>query len=176
MPCRRWSSTASEMAHAALAYADFSLHLAPGDLDVLSVVAADRVGVEPLLLRRCLIGEVGIIGNGAGGGADVVDPAWVEMVAALDEADSGEVTARWIGAVEAYGEDLAVTEAAVRAVGSLIRLCKAAQSGRAQVIHVWYLSGRHDRGAPLTIKDWSPRSRTSNPCSRSPVAPPRASR
>jgi hypothetical protein len=26
----------------------------------------------------------------------------------------------------------------------------------------------------LTIKDWSPRIRTSNPCSRSPVAPPRA--
>ena len=25
-----------------------------------------------------------------------------------------------------------------------------------------------------TIKDWSPRSRTSNPCSRSPVAPPRS--
>jgi hypothetical protein len=124
----------------ALAYADFSLHLAPGDLDVLSGVAAEQVGIEPLLLSRCLVGEVGTIDDGAGGGADVVDPAWVEMVAALDEADSGEVTARWIGALaEVYGEDLAVTEAAVRAVGSLIRLCKAARSGRAQVVHVWYL-------------------------------------
>jgi hypothetical protein len=106
----------------------------------LSEVAAERVGIEPLLLSRCLVGEVGTIDDGEGGGADVVDLAWVEMVAALEEADSGEVTARWIGALaEADGEDLTVTEAAIRAVGSLIRLCKAARSGRAQVVHVWYL-------------------------------------
>jgi hypothetical protein len=106
----------------------------------LSEVAAERVGVEPLLLSRCLVGEVRTLDDGEGGGADVVDPAWVEMVAALDEADAGEVTARWIGALaEAYSEDWAVTETAVRAVGSLIRLCKAARLGRAQVVHIWYL-------------------------------------
>ena len=124
----------------ALAYADFSLHLAPGDLDVLSEVAAERVGVEPLLLSRSLVGEVGTIDDGEGGGAEVVDPAWVEKVAALDEADAAEVTARWIAALgKAYGADLEVTEAAIRAVDSLIRLCKSARADGAQVVHVWYL-------------------------------------
>ena len=46
-----------------------------------------------------------------------------------------------------------------------------AQLGRA--VSEFPVIGRPDS---LTIKDWSPRSRTSNPCSRSPVAPPRASR
>jgi hypothetical protein len=123
-----------------LAYADLSLHLAAEDLDLLSEVIAARLGIKPLLLSDCLLGEVGSIDDGEGGGANVVDPAWVAMVASLHEQDPGEVTSRWIESLaEAHDEDLEVTEAAIQAVGSLIRLCKAAKAKRAEVVHVWYL-------------------------------------
>jgi hypothetical protein len=124
----------------ALAYADLSLHLTPEDLDLLSEIMAARLGVEPLLLSECLIREVGAIDDGEGGGADVVDPAWVEMVSSVPERDSGEVTSGWLDVVaKARDDELEVTEAAIQAVGSLIRLCKTAKAVGAQVVHVWYL-------------------------------------
>jgi hypothetical protein len=70
----------------------------------------------------------------------VVDTAWVEMVAALPEEDSGEVTSGWIVAVaKAHDMELEVTTDAIQAVASLIRLCKTAKEGSAQVVHLWYL-------------------------------------
>jgi hypothetical protein len=78
----------------ARAYADFSLHLSPTDLDVLSGVIAERVGTAPLLLNDSLGRTVG--GFGGGCSAEVVDPAWVRMVAAADEAAAPELAAEWV--------------------------------------------------------------------------------
>src|SRR5438105_3874690 len=66
------------------AYADFSLHLSPTDLDLLSEVVAERFGAAPLLLNDSLLRRVG--GSEGGGSAEVVNPAWVRIVAAADEA------------------------------------------------------------------------------------------
>jgi hypothetical protein len=122
----------------ALAYADFSLHLSPTDLDLLSEVLAECLGLRPLLLNDSLIRTVG--GIEGEGGADVVDPAWVRMVAAADEATAPVLAGEWIARVgEACGQELEVTADAVRAVHELIRLCKLAVRRGVDVVHTWYL-------------------------------------
>jgi hypothetical protein len=122
----------------ARAYADFSLHLAPKDLDLLSEVFAERAGVEPLLLSDSLLRTVG--GFEGAGGAEVVDPAWVGMVAVAEEANAPDLAAEWIRRVgTSYDQQFAVTPEAVRAVRELIRLCRLAIRERVEVVHSWYL-------------------------------------
>jgi hypothetical protein len=122
----------------ARAYADFSLHLSPTDLDLLGDVLAERLGVTPLALSDCLLRTVGRFDGE--GGAQLVDPEWVELVAAADESAVPDLTAVWIGKVgEQYGEPLTVTPDSVRAVASLIRLCRLAVRDGLDVVHAWYL-------------------------------------
>jgi hypothetical protein len=122
----------------ARAYADFSLHLSPTDLDILSAVIARHVGVAPLPLNDSLVSTVG--GFEGQGSAEVVDPAWVRMVAAADEAAAPELTAVWIEQVGSeYGQQLTVTPEAVRAVRELIHLCRVAVREGVEVVHTWYL-------------------------------------
>ncbi len=112
----------------ARAYADFSLHLAPDDLDALSAA----LGAPPL--SDSLAAEVGAFDDG-GGGASLVSPAWVRAVAAADDAAALELAVVWFGRLD-YG---AVTPDAARAVGELIRLCRLAVREGVQVVHTWYL-------------------------------------
>jgi hypothetical protein len=122
----------------ARAYADFSLHLSPTDLDILSEVIAERVGAAPLLLNDSLVRTVG--GTANENGAEVVSPAWVRMVAAADEADAQELATEWIARVGAEcGQQLDFSPEAVRAVGELIRLCQLAERDGLAVVHTWSL-------------------------------------
>ena len=122
----------------ARAYADFSLHLSPIDLDLLSEAIADHVGVDPLLLNDSLVRTVG--GLEGSSGAEVVDPAWVRMVAAADEAAAPDLAADWVGLVnQEHGEQLGVTPEAVRMVRELIHLCRLAVQEGVDVVHTWHL-------------------------------------
>jgi hypothetical protein len=122
----------------ARAHADFSLHLSPTDLDLLSDVIAERIGAAPVLLNDSLIRTVG--GRAGESGAEVVDPAWVRLMAAADEATALELAAAWVERVGAEcGQQLDVTPEAVRAVGELIRLCRTAERERLGVVHTWHL-------------------------------------
>jgi len=122
----------------ARAHADFSFHLSPTDLDILSEVLAERVGAAPPLLNDSLIGTVGGIANSSG--AELVDPAWVRLVAAVDDGAAPELAAEWVKRVGAeHGEKLDVTPDAVRSVGELIRLCRTAVNEHLAVVHTWYL-------------------------------------
>ena len=122
----------------ARAYADFSLHLSPTDLDILSELIAEQIGTAPLLLNDSLIQTVGGIENESG--AEVVDPAWVRIVAATDQAAAEELATAWIGRIgDEYGQQLDVTPEAVMAVRSLINLCQVAVRENFDVVHTWYL-------------------------------------
>ena len=122
----------------ARAYADFSLHLSPTDLDILSEVLAERVDAPPLLLNDSLVRTVGGTANESS--ADVVDPAWVQLVAAVDDAAVPELAAEWMRLVgDEYGQQYEVTPDAIRAVSELIRLCRTALTERLAVVHTWYL-------------------------------------
>jgi hypothetical protein len=122
----------------ARAYADFSLHLAPTHLDLLSVVIAERVGTSPRTLNDILVRTVG--GFEGEGRAELMNPAWVHMVAAADEATAPELSAAWLQRVGTQlGEQVAVTPDAVHAVGELIHLCRLAVREGLDVVFTWYL-------------------------------------
>jgi len=94
--------------------------------------------MAPLLLNDSLVRTVGRAANESG--AEVVDPAWVQLIAAVDEAFAPDLAAEWIRRVGAeYGQQFDVTPDAVRAVGELIRLCRTAVSEGLAVVHTWYL-------------------------------------
>lgn len=74
------------------------------------------------------------------GRAELVDPAWVRMVAAADEDAAPQLAAAWIEQVGVdCGQRLAVDPAAVRAVRDLIHLCQLANREGVEVVHTWYL-------------------------------------
>ncbi len=60
-------------------YADFSLHISPTDLDILSEQAAGMLERPPILLLDSLGRHVG--GTPDESSADVVSQAWVEFIA-----------------------------------------------------------------------------------------------
>jgi hypothetical protein len=121
------------------AHADFSLHLTPVDVDFLVEAIAEGSGktARPLLesLIRLVGGE-----DETGSSADVVDPAWVQLVAGANEARAPDLAAEWIKRVGAeYGETLEVSPEAVQAVGELIQLCRLAASESLDVVFTWSL-------------------------------------
>ena len=119
------------------AYADFSLHLSPTDLDILSETIARHAQSAPLLLLDSLVGSVADLGDD--GAADLVGKDWVAMVSGLPDADCAAVAADWIQAVgEELGEPLELTEDALNAVRALGALCRQAQAQQLDVVYVWY--------------------------------------
>lgn len=122
----------------ARAYADFSLHISPTDLDTLSMVLGEHGDVGTMLLSRSLVRPVGAFGEE--GGADLVDSAWVGIVATLEAADAPTLTEEWIEAVgNELGQSIPVTPEAVQAVRNLIELCRIAVLERLDVVRAWYL-------------------------------------
>lgn len=119
------------------AYADFSLHLSPTDLDILSEKIAEQVKRPPVLLLDSL--ERSLADLGDDGAADVVAKAWVEMVADLPERDCKSVAAAWIQSVgDELGEQLELTDDAVLAVQNLVSLCRQAKEQSLDVVYTWY--------------------------------------
>jgi hypothetical protein len=66
----------------ARAHADFSLHVTPLDVDFLVEVIAEGTGGTARPLLESLTRSVG--GDAEGSSAEVVNPAWVQMVAGAD--------------------------------------------------------------------------------------------
>jgi hypothetical protein len=121
-----------------IAYADLSLHIGLEDVDLLSAAIAEHTERPLVSLLDRLTANVGTIDDE--GSADVVDPAWVAMVSALEVAHAAAVAADWIRRVgESHGETLEVTDDAAVAVRELIGLCKKALAADADVVCVWYL-------------------------------------
>lgn len=121
----------------AASYADFSLHLVPLDLDSLSETIARHVGVEPELLSERLIRTVGSFEGE--GGAELVEPAWVKMVAAADQEKAQQLAEDWIHSISArIGQQLEVAPESAQAVKELIRLCQIARRDGLDVVHAWY--------------------------------------
>lgn len=123
----------------AIAHADFSLHLSPTDLDILSETAFEMMGRVPTGLLDSLEENVG--GDGAESSADTVTEAWVTGMAAFPNDRVPELAQRWLRAVaEDRGDsDDAVTPDALQAVRELISLCRLAGREKVAVVHTWSL-------------------------------------
>lgn len=120
------------------AHAEFSLHLTPLDVDFLGEVIAEITRTSGPLLTESLTRRVG--GDGEESSADVVDRAWVQMVAGADAKRAMDLAAEWIKRVGAeYGETLELSPEAIQAVGELIQLCRLAAKESLDVVFAWSL-------------------------------------
>lgn len=122
-----------------VAMADFSLHLSPIDLDLLSVEACRMVGVQPVTLTNSLTVKVG--GDGQTSSIDVVSPQWVQTVARILDHQVEEMAKRWLARVaeehrERQGEP---NEDALRAIRDLIHACQIAKEKNLAVVYAWSL-------------------------------------
>jgi hypothetical protein len=119
--------------------ADFSLHLSPIDLDLLTEEAQKLVGSGPTSLTDALGEQVG--GNGNDSAAEVVSPEWVGMMAALPDSSVEALLTEWTRAVaEEHNEpDLNPTDDIRKALRDLLTLCREAQRNGLPVVHTWSL-------------------------------------
>ena len=120
-------------------YADFSLHISPLDLNVLSEQAAGLLGRPPVLLLKSLERHVG--GSPEESSADAVSRAWVELFAAVPAESASRLSSIWLSAVMAKSREEIDTGSpdAARAVEALLSLCREALARRTDVVFVWYL-------------------------------------
>lgn len=119
--------------------ADFSLHLSPIDLDLLTEEVQKLVGSGPTSLTDALGEQVG--GNGSDSAAEVVSPDWVAMLAAVPDASVESLLTEWTRAVgEEHNEpELKPTDDIRQALRDLLTLCREAQRQALPVVHTWSL-------------------------------------
>jgi hypothetical protein len=123
---------------AAQRHADFSLHLSPTDLDLLSAVLAEHRGVPTHTLYDCV--GPSLAEQPGESDAYLVDPKWVKMVAATDLNAAESLAGIWISRVgKALDKPVQLTPEAISAVQDLIALCRHADTHGVDVIHTWCL-------------------------------------
>jgi hypothetical protein len=119
----------------AVAKADLSLHILPGDLNTLSTVLGEFNSRPAIDLRSHLT----VVLDEEGAGMLLVDDPWVEYAAAVDSAEVEQIAEAWASAMRAQYNDpeTQATPAMVKAVSHLIDLCKTAREKRLDVLHSW---------------------------------------
>jgi hypothetical protein len=108
--------------------ADFSLHLKPSDLDLLSEAIGNFASRPPQKLRSHLIVLLDIEGRGL----MMIENQWVEYVAAARDVDINEIVGEWANRMK-----ISPTPDMNRAVTNLVGLCVAAQRDSVPVLHRW---------------------------------------
>jgi hypothetical protein len=122
-----------------VATADFSLHLSPVDLDLLSEEACRIAGVQPVTLTDSLTESVG--GDGQTSSADVVSAQWVQTVASILDHQVDDLAKQWLVRVAEEHDDQPEdpNEDTRQAIRDLIYACQIATESRLPVVHAWSL-------------------------------------
>jgi hypothetical protein len=117
--------------------ADFSLHIEPADLELLSESMARFNGQKPQGFRQSLE----ILVDEEDRGALIVQSGWTNYVGTISDERVEEVVELWAASMRAKHNDvkIVVTEQMRTAVNDLVRLCRSASKGGGRVVHVWYL-------------------------------------
>ena len=117
--------------------ADFSLHITPKDLDLLSRELGVISDQSPIDLRPSL----NVIIDEQDRGLLAVDQSWIQYVALLATETVLDVTKNWALAMQREYSDpnIRVTSEMQKSVLDLINLCKAASMSDMQVLHAWFL-------------------------------------
>lgn len=117
--------------------ADFSLHITPHDLDLLSEAIGELCSKQILRLDSFLTGIV----DEDDRGALLVDSRWVAYVAGADSTKVQAISHLWAEKLKAELPDdgINLTEEMTAAVVSLLDLCKRATFEGLEVVHVWFL-------------------------------------
>ncbi len=136
---KRWFRDPALVTHSA----DFSLHIEPADLDLLSRAIGNAFGAPPRKLRPSLTPIVDTKTHGT----LAVAPEWVKYAGAVQFFQTvfkrdlvAEIAESWVSAMRhKHAEDVVVTDAMRTAVGRLVELCAAAHASKGEVFHIWYL-------------------------------------
>lgn len=117
------------------AYADFSLHLEPRDLNLLSRAIAVVENRTFLELGDFLNGVVDEEDHGA---LDV-GRDWVRHVATTDPLNIDVIVQGWSESMSAlHGVSIAPNDSMRKALSDLVSLCRLAVTTDAAVVHIWY--------------------------------------
>ncbi|MEN8241006.1 MAG: hypothetical protein ABFS17_03715 [Chloroflexota bacterium] len=117
--------------------ADFSLHLNPNDLNLLSLEVGIITREDPLLLRPYL----SIIIDENDYGLLTVERKWIEYVAQIPSNQSEQLLTNWFTemAKDYNDPDIIETDQGLKAIRDLVELCNYAIAADCQVVHYWQL-------------------------------------
>lgn len=122
------------------ACADFSLHLDPEALDILSGELHELLGQPRQTLTDCLGNSVGGDSESGESYAHEVSYEWVALVASFPADRINELAAKWGKALSAhYGDEIEPNEEMKDAVGDLISACKTSLSSPFPLVNTWSL-------------------------------------
>lgn len=117
------------------AYADFSLHMEPRDLNLLSRAIGVVENREVLELGDFLNGVV----DEDGYGALDVGRDWVRYAATTNPLNIDVIVQGWSELMSAlHGESIAPNDSMRKALSDLVSLCRLAVNTDAAVVHIWY--------------------------------------
>lgn len=122
-----------------LASAEFSLHINPEDLEMLSEEASQIAGLkEPLGYYDSLEQNVG--GDSEGSSADAMTEKWIQLFASFSDDQAPQIGSAWMKAASnEYGKDFEVTDEVIQAISELIVVCRTALSHNTAVVNTWSL-------------------------------------
>lgn len=122
-----------------LGFADFSLHLSPSDLDLLTEELC-RASGERMRAFTDVTGEP-IAGDRLQRGVFLLSSAFVTMTASIREESAGEIAERWMHRVadESGNADLVADADSVLAVSALLSICRKAKLDGIEVVYCWSL-------------------------------------
>lgn len=115
--------------------ADFSLHIVPKDLDLLSHVIGHGGRQPPRRLRP----SQRVLSDAEWGGSLLIDPDWAAYVAGSPPHPDGFIADAWCKAMATVHHEpgLAPTSEALGAIAALRGLCRDAVARRFDLILLW---------------------------------------
>jgi hypothetical protein len=120
-------------------YADFSFHLTPNDLNLLTDEACQMLNDEPVDFRESL-DTYGWHIDEPDRGAYLVYRDWVELFSLMDDDQPDHLAGRWFARMgEKYDEPgMTVTPEVIDAVRALLSVCQYAIKSESDVVHYWF--------------------------------------
>ena len=117
--------------------ADFSFHLQPRDLQILSLCAAEFNAQKPLNLRK----QMTVLIDNEDMGLFSMDNKWVEYIGTVPLEQSEILCNRWFEEMNRKypKEKIELTEEAVEAVENLISICRFCIDNKQDLLHYWTL-------------------------------------
>jgi hypothetical protein len=120
-------------------YADFSLHLTPNDINLLTDEACQMLNEEPVDFRESL-DTFGWYIDEPDRGAYLVYRDWVELFSLMDDDQSEQLATQWFARMgDEYDEtEMTVTPEVIEAVRALHSVCQYAIDSESDVVHYWF--------------------------------------
>jgi hypothetical protein len=119
--------------------ADFSLHITPRDLDLLTAEVCKSRGTQATSLRENLDFDGEHVDEDDRGAYLVARP-WVELWASIETETIDVLAASWFSTMQREYDDLEIrmTEEAKQAISDLLGTCRTAVDHGFDLVHVWF--------------------------------------